>query len=91
MFIRSTRAVVRPVTRPPGAPLLRGLLENAPRPPRPEPPAPAPGAPPEAAPGAPDPDGAALVDRLTQLGRLAKEGLLTPEEFTAAKAKLLGK
>ncbi|MGP9018572.1 SHOCT domain-containing protein [Streptomyces sp. BR1] len=86
MFIKSTRDVVQPVTRPAGAPLLRGLLANAPRPPRPEP-APAYEAPPEA----PDPDGAALVDRLTQLGKLAQEGLLTPEEFAAAKARLLGR
>nr|WP_223185847.1 SHOCT domain-containing protein [Streptomyces sp. CBMA152] len=64
---------------------MRGLLAKAPRPPRPEP---APRPPVEVA---PDPDGAALVDRLTQLGKLAQEGLLTPEEFAAAKARLLGR
>ncbi|WP_371654715.1 MULTISPECIES: SHOCT domain-containing protein [unclassified Streptomyces] len=83
MFIRPARAAVRPVVRPSGAPLLRGLLVGGPRPAKP---APAAGAPP----GAPGPGDAALVDRLTQLGRLAQQGLLTPEEFTAAKAKLLG-
>ncbi|MFI5760287.1 SHOCT domain-containing protein [Streptomyces sp. NPDC051563] len=33
--------------------------------------------------------GADLTDRLTQLAALAREGLLTPEEFSAAKARLL--
>ncbi|MET9854402.1 SHOCT domain-containing protein [Streptomyces sp. NPDC006450] len=48
-------------------------------------PAPHPG---PAAPG-PLPPGADLTDRLTQLAALAREGLLTPEEFSAAKARLL--
>ncbi|MCX4781039.1 SHOCT domain-containing protein [Streptomyces sp. NBC_01264] len=41
--------------------------------------------------GAPGPasPGADLTDRLTRLAGLAREGLLTPEEFTAAKARLL--
>lgn len=41
--------------------------------------------------GAPGPGspGADLTDRLTQLAALAREGLLTPEEFSAAKARLL--
>ncbi|MFI9210379.1 SHOCT domain-containing protein [Streptomyces sp. NPDC053253] len=31
-----------------------------------------------------------VTDQLTRLGELAQQGLLTPEEFAAAKAKLLG-
>ncbi|WP_345696225.1 SHOCT domain-containing protein [Kitasatospora terrestris] len=31
-----------------------------------------------------------LSGELTRLGELAESGLLTPEEFSAAKAKLLG-
>ncbi len=31
-----------------------------------------------------------LMAQLTQLGELQANGVLTPEEFTAAKAKLLG-
>lgn len=34
-------------------------------------------------------DGTDLTERLTRLSALAREGLLTPEEFTAAKARLL--
>ena len=45
------------------------------------PPAPAP----VAAPAAPD-----IADKLADLGRMVQQGLLTPEEFTAAKARLLG-
>ncbi|MCX5404637.1 SHOCT domain-containing protein [Streptomyces sp. NBC_00335] len=46
---------------------------------------------PHPGPGAPGPvsPGADLTDRLTQLAALAREGLLTPEEFSAAKARLL--
>ncbi|MFJ9642575.1 SHOCT domain-containing protein [Streptomyces sp. NPDC101206] len=33
--------------------------------------------------------GGALTAHLTQLAALAREGLLTPEEFTAAKSRLL--
>ncbi|MEU3747997.1 MULTISPECIES: SHOCT domain-containing protein [Streptomyces] len=29
-------------------------------------------------------------DQLARLGELARQGLLTPEEFAAAKAKILG-
>lgn len=43
---------------------------------------------PHAGPGPASP-GADLTDRLTQLAALAREGLLTPEEFSAAKARLL--
>ncbi|MFB7666148.1 SHOCT domain-containing protein [Kitasatospora sp. NPDC056138] len=32
-----------------------------------------------------------LAWRLRELGGLAERGLLTPEEFTAAKARLLGR
>ncbi|MCX5213933.1 hypothetical protein OG689_32485 [Kitasatospora sp. NBC_00240] len=35
----------------------------------------------------PGPD---LADKLTELGRMVGQGLLTPEEFSAAKALLLG-
>ncbi|MFF1411028.1 SHOCT domain-containing protein [Streptomyces sp. NPDC058289] len=45
-------------------------------------------APPPGPPGPASP-GADLTDRLTQLAALAREGLLTPEEFSAAKARLL--
>ncbi|MFD5146879.1 SHOCT domain-containing protein [Streptomyces sp. NPDC058401] len=43
---------------------------------------------PHSGPGPASP-GADLTDRLTQLAALAREGLLTPEEFSAAKARLL--
>ncbi|WP_329122802.1 SHOCT domain-containing protein [Streptomyces sp. NBC_01465] len=41
------------------------------------------------APAAPA-SGGDVADRLAQLGQMAQQGLLTPEEFAAAKAKLLG-
>lgn len=78
MFVRPARAAARPVERPPGAPLLRGLLVGGPRPAKPAP----------APPGAPD--GGAVVDLLARLGELARQGVLTDEEFAAAKARLLG-
>ncbi|MFB7614452.1 SHOCT domain-containing protein [Kitasatospora sp. NPDC056181] len=40
---------------------------------------------PAASAGAPD-----LADKLADLGRMAQQGLLTPEEFATAKARLLG-
>lgn len=125
MFIRPVAAAPARADRPPGRPLLRGLLarasgtpdpgRNAARPPNPVPPA---------ARYAdryqdPDPDqyqdpdtevdahagtdasagpaphgstgpGEGLVRELAQLAALAREGLLTPQEFSAAKARLLG-
>ncbi|MFC1416992.1 SHOCT domain-containing protein [Streptacidiphilus cavernicola] len=44
------------------------------------------------APAAPAPaaGGDDLAGKLAQLGAMVQQGLLTPEEFTAAKAKLLG-
>ena len=42
---------------------------------------------PPPAPAAAAPD---LADKLTQLGQLVQQGLLSPEEFATAKAKLLG-
>ncbi|MFC1433238.1 SHOCT domain-containing protein [Streptacidiphilus sp. N1-3] len=33
--------------------------------------------------------GGELTDQLAQLGQMVQQGLLTPEEFAAAKAKLL--
>ncbi|MER5965323.1 hypothetical protein [Streptomyces sp. NPDC002057] len=55
-------------------------------------PPPVPSAPPSrAAVPAPAPGGAPTVtDRLVRLGEPAEEGLLTPEEFAAAKAELFG-
>lgn len=38
----------------------------------------------------PGPAGAELTDQLTRLAALAREGLLTPEEFSTAKGRLLG-
>jgi Short C-terminal domain len=49
--------------------------------------APAPAAP---APAAPAPAGPSLLDELNQLDALHQQGALTDNEFTAAKAKLLG-
>lgn len=47
---------------------------------------------PQPAPPAPAAEGGAddLVSRLTELARLRDSGVLTPEEFAAAKAKMLG-
>ncbi|MEV7542439.1 hypothetical protein [Streptomyces sp. NPDC089915] len=138
MFIRPVNVTVTAATRPPGRPLLRGLLRRAAGAaewsqdvdgeglaesfaedeaealteaealaeaeglaeaagtglearaeavdeadamarPSPWPPAP---------PGTPAPRGT-LVSELTQLADLAREGLLTPEEFARAKSRLL--
>lgn len=43
------------------------------------------GAPPAAAPAAEDP-----IEQIERLGKLKEEGLLTDEEFSAQKAKILG-
>jgi hypothetical protein len=55
------------------------------------------GYPPAAPPPAPEPPAAApaaagpsMMDQLTQLNDLHKQGVLSDDEFTAAKAKLLG-
>ncbi|MET9688506.1 SHOCT domain-containing protein [Streptomyces sp. NPDC006514] len=131
MFIRPMGVTVRAANRPPGHPLLRGLLARAsgaaeptagsvgaagpaaagpPGPAEPPPgtppefpqpaewgqesePEPGPGpvaaiAPDRTAAGGPAPS-AGLVAELTQLADLAREGLLTPQEFTTAKARLL--
>ena len=50
--------------------------------------APAPAAP--AAAPAPAPASSSMLDQLNQLATLHQQGALTDEEFTAAKAKLLG-
>lgn len=134
MFIRPMGVTVRAANRPPGHPLLRGLLARAsgateatsgsvgtPAPATTTGPTDAPdpadapdrtgaqagrpptGAPVDAPPEAPQPAGpepaaastpdrpapAGLVAELTQLAGLAREGLLTPQEFTTAKARLL--
>ncbi|MFI6687064.1 hypothetical protein [Streptomyces sp. NPDC050485] len=86
MFVRPVRPEERPLTRPEGVPLLRGLLSSSPayaadrqaRAAATAPPAPV-------AAG-----GADIADRLTRLGDMAREGLLTPEEFAAAKSRVLG-
>lgn len=49
--------------------------------------APAPAAP---APAAPAPAAPSLLDQLNELSALHEQGALTDNEFTAAKAKLLG-
>jgi 3-oxoacyl-ACP reductase-like protein len=60
-----------------------GDLEQQQAPPQ-QPPAPAPAATP--APAASSP----MVDQLNQLATLHQQGVLTDDEFTAAKAKLFG-
>jgi len=66
---------IRPVraVRPPGAPLVRGLVAG--------------GA--AYAAGSDLGAGPDLAARLAGLGQLVQQGLLTPEEFAVAKAKLL--
>lgn len=44
----------------------------------------------QAPPGPAGQDRAGLTEQLARLGELAQQGLLTPEEFAAAKARLLG-
>ncbi|QMU73612.1 SHOCT domain-containing protein [Streptacidiphilus sp. P02-A3a] len=61
---------------------IADLRQQPAAPPAPAAPAPAPAA---AAAGGDD-----LTAKLTRLGEMAQQGLLTPEEFTAAKARLLG-
>ncbi|MFB7358667.1 SHOCT domain-containing protein [Streptomyces gardneri] len=59
--------------------------------PQPQAPAPPPAQSPLPPVGAPVAGAAPTVtDQLIRLGELAQQGLLTPEEFAAAKAKLLG-
>jgi membrane protease subunit (stomatin/prohibitin family) len=41
-------------------------------------------------PQAPPAQGSSMIDQLNQLNELRQQGALTDEEFTAAKAKLLG-
>ena len=43
-----------------------------------------------AAPAAAASGGGSIADQLANLGAMAQQGLLSPEEFAAAKAKLLG-
>ena len=47
-------------------------------------------APPPPPPSTPEPAGGDLVSQLQRLGDLHTQGAITDEEFTAAKAKLLG-
>ncbi|MCB5165120.1 hypothetical protein LG634_09795 [Streptomyces bambusae] len=103
MFIRPVAPESRPAPRPRGNPLLRGLLTSgvyvwdaarapegagedmvwgtaADEPPPPSPPSP---------PSPPAPAESGLAAELRALAALAAEGVLTPEEFTAAKHLLL--
>ncbi|MFA7765348.1 hypothetical protein ACGFNX_02495 [Streptomyces sp. NPDC048723] len=124
MFIRPMGVTVRAANRPPGHPLLRGLLARAsgaaeptagsvgavepaatdpvglvgpaepppraqPEPLQPAEPEPAEAIPPDHTAAAGPTPSAGLVAELTQLAGLAREGLLTPQEFTTAKARLL--
>ncbi|MFC7308075.1 SHOCT domain-containing protein [Streptomyces monticola] len=41
-------------------------------------------------PAVPTAVGVSVADQLMQLGQLVQQGLLSPDEFAAAKAKLLG-
>lgn len=50
----------------------------------------APPPPPAPAPAAPAPASSAMVDQLNQLATLHQQGVLSDDEFTAAKAKLFG-
>ncbi|HEV7771085.1 MAG TPA: SHOCT domain-containing protein [Solirubrobacterales bacterium] len=45
---------------------------------------------PQAAQAPPPPAAASTIDQLRELGELKSQGILTEEEFTAQKAKLLG-
>ncbi|MER6775369.1 MULTISPECIES: hypothetical protein [unclassified Streptomyces] len=95
MFIRPVGTRVDPARRPSGHPLLQGLLTRASG--RPEP------AGPEAAErpaqstapegrtttGHPGGQPTGLATELAQLATLAREGLLTPQEFKEAKTRLL--
>ncbi|MFB6806788.1 SHOCT domain-containing protein [Streptomyces sp. NPDC056387] len=100
MFIRPIGTRVEPARRPSGHPLLAGLLSRAaghppgppppqtPQTPQAEPAEPAPGA--EARPAArPGGTTGGLAAELAQLAELAREGVLTPQEFKEAKTRLL--
>ncbi|CAM5642143.1 SHOCT domain-containing protein [Streptomyces avidinii] len=86
--VQETAGAVGPDRPPPGAPPGRAEPEE---PAGPEPAAalPAGGRAQDAGPAAEPAPSACLVGELTQLAALAREGLLTPQEFTAAKARLL--
>ncbi|MFK0231786.1 SHOCT domain-containing protein [Streptomyces vinaceus] len=101
MFIRPIGTRVEPASRPTGRPLLRGLLTRAAGAASPSgtgAAARATGGPESDAgrPGAASPGGASpgvsqqgLAAELAQLANLAREGLLTPQEFKEAKTRLL--
>ncbi|MEV6576538.1 SHOCT domain-containing protein [Streptomyces sp. NPDC051582] len=97
MFVRPIGTRVEPADRPTGRPLLRGLLARAAG-------AGAAGsetpAPESGTAGAPTPEPRTstapagtphqgLAAELAQLANLAREGLLTPQEFKEAKTRLL--
>ncbi|MFD3538719.1 hypothetical protein ACFWUQ_04375 [Streptomyces sp. NPDC058662] len=85
LLTRAVRAAEPPSRpEPPSAGAEPGA-DDAPEPPQPTA---VPGA--EPGPGPPSPaTGPGLAADLAQLAALAREGLLTPDEFTAAKARLL--
>ncbi|MFB7981468.1 hypothetical protein [Streptomyces vinaceus] len=96
MFIRPIGTRVEPARRPAGRPLLRGLLTRAAGAASPSGsgavgratagPESGAGRPGTASPGAPQ---QGLAAELAQLANLAREGLLTPQEFKEAKTRLL--
>ncbi|MFI5667373.1 hypothetical protein [Streptomyces sp. NPDC051704] len=94
MFIRPVGTRVEPARRPSGHPLLQGLLTRAAGRPEPAPEAAehrARSTPPEGRTTAGHPGGqpTGLATELAQLATLAREGLLTPQEFKEAKTRLL--
>ncbi|MFI8913712.1 hypothetical protein ACIGW4_19145 [Streptomyces sp. NPDC053513] len=78
---RGTRSRPSPTPGPAAAPAPLRRSRTRPRPCRPPPPPAAP----TAAGGAPS-----ITDQPARLGELVQQGLLTSEEFAAAKVKLLG-
>ncbi|MFI8259279.1 MULTISPECIES: SHOCT domain-containing protein [unclassified Streptomyces] len=99
MFIRPVGTRVEPARRPSGHPLLQGLLTRAAgAPARAAEPAgtevaehPARSTAPEGRTATGHPGGrpTGLATELAQLANLAREGLLTPQEFKEAKTRLL--
>ncbi|MFI7352325.1 SHOCT domain-containing protein [Streptomyces avidinii] len=89
--VQETAGAVGPDRPPPGALPGRAELWEPGEPAGPEPTAalPAAGRAQDAGPAAEPAPSACLVGELTQLAALAREGLLTPQEFTVAKARLL--
>lgn len=93
-MFRPLRRPIRPlrVTRPVGAPLVRGLVLGGAAYAAVRHPARPPGEEREEQGGQDGGRGAVpdLAQKLTDLGRMVQQGLLTPEEFATVKARLLG-